>query len=98
MANNRLWLVHHPTKTMILLAKHFGHPWMPQSTPEDLWKFFSYTRNTMLSETEEDYYAGIDDLELMIEDGDNSPNLREPDWDRMNEYSRTVFLKEKTDG
>ena len=78
MANNRLYLLHRPTKTTILLAKRMADGWYipcPTINSEEARGWVEFINGFFDYTVEEGPYEGMDDFELLIEDADNGSKL-----------------------
>ncbi len=70
MANNRLFMVHQPTRLVVMLGKRMAVGWRRVVSVEGLDEFFSAV------ETETDV-AGQDDFVVCLEDSQDQPNVME---------------------
>ncbi len=59
MANNRLWLVHRPSKTRLCLGKRMGTGWYAAPDPKRLEAFYDWI--------ESEHFGTMDDFKLLIE-------------------------------
>ena len=69
MANNRLWLLHRPTKKAVMIGKRMGHGWYllhPKDIGETLCRFYDHIELKSFSE--------MDDFQLIIEQNDRVIN------------------------
>jgi len=63
MADNRMWLIHKPSKIGIRLGKRIGYGWHAAPDKSELERFYKYIAET---------YGDQDDFILAMEDCSNS--------------------------
>ena len=78
MANNRMWLIHRPTKLGIMLGKRLGFGWYKPPETKELERFYEYLGKNIDSEQNQD------DFVLAMEDCSNS--LCFDNWDYTNTF------------
>lgn len=71
MANNRMWLIHKPSKLGIMLGKRMAVGWYRPPSEEDLGRFYEHLENNY-------GYEGQDDFILVNEDDEG--------WNYTGEY------------
>ena len=82
MANNRMWLVHVPTRLACCLGKRLADGWWNRASP--LNNFFT------VLESEFDYGSGQqDDFALVMEDRSNAPRAWDAEW----QYDDDVVMR-----
>ena len=73
MANNRLWLLHRPSKRAVLLGKRMGMGWYEALSSKTLQKFYDFL--------EDEHFVTMDDFELLIEDQERvTASVLRDDW------------------
>jgi len=78
MANNRMWLIHRPTKLGIMLGKRLGFGWYKPPETKELERFYEYLEKNMDSEQSQD------DFVLAMEDCSNNSCF--DNWDYTNTF------------
>ena len=59
MANNRMYLIHRPTGTAIMLGKRMGWGWYQPPTGEQMERFFEASEE----QRQDDFYIGMECLD-----------------------------------
>ncbi len=72
MANNRVWLLHRPSLTIVHLGKRMGTGWYNPPEPELLQAFYDFL--------EAEHFETMDDFEILIEGREYSANPGQDEW------------------
>jgi len=90
MANNRLWMLHRPSKTAVCLGKRMGSGWYRPPDPKLLEAFYDFI--------EVEHFDMMDDFELLIEHSDRVANSVTRDKWTYEDFKVFKPALEKRDG
>ncbi len=93
MANNRMWLIHRPTKIGVMLGKRMGWGWYSPPSENQMTSFYE----TVMDQASTLDVFNQDDFILAMEDCDDSSCFSEWEYtvDKINEF-RVFKLNDDT--
>jgi len=60
MANNRMFLIHKPTKLGILLGKRMGYGWYSAPKQDEINRFYEYLAYDLMEERQDDFVLAME--------------------------------------